>query len=464
MSTNVHLRPGALLLAGFVALQSGLAAPGVARAQSPSGASPQPSAPAPRLYGAEGLERELAALVAQALESNPEIKAARAELAAAEQRVRPAGALDDPMLEAGVLNVPLNSFSFRREDMTMKMLGLSQRLPFPGKRALREEVASRDADMVRFGFAETRNRVVREVRVLYYDLAFVVQSMRIVQDNRRVLEQFLKTAEARYAVGQGAQSDVLKAQTQLSRMIDEQLRLERELATMEADLNRVLGRTGGVAIEPRALPAIPELRLDSRALLDEAFAARPQLLGLQRAIARAEKTLELARLDYYPDFDVKLSYGLREPMPDGARRDDMVTLTVAINLPIWQQAKRDPRVAEALAMRDQAREMLEASRNELAAKLRQQVALAEQSLRSGKLYRGAILPQAQLTVEAALEAYRVGRVDFLTLLDSRMAVFSLETALAQSQAALAKALAEVDFLVGQGAPNASGARTSEDGK
>jgi len=440
----------ALAFAGFV---SGAIVQDAAHSQSlpaqpPSAQPPRPAATEPGSF-------ELDALVAQALESNPEIKAARSELAAAEQRIRPAGALDDPMLEAGVLNVPLNSLSFRREDMTMKMLGLSQRLPFPGKRALREEVASRDADMIRFGYTETQNRVVREVRVVYFDLALVVQSMRIVQNNTRVLEQFLKTAEARYSVGQGSQSDVLKAQTQLSKMTDERIRLERELATMEADLNRLLGRTGGVAVEPGAIAAPGELRLNNQALLDEAFAERPQLLGLQRAIARADRTVELARLDYYPDFDVKLSYGKREPMPDGARRDDMVALTVSINLPVWQEAKRDPRVAEAIAMRDQARQMLESSRNELAAKLRQQVALAEQAFRSAHLYRAAILPSARLAVEAGFEAYRVGRVDFLTLLDSQMAVFNLETSLIQTQTSLAKALAEIQFLVGSGVPKES---------
>jgi outer membrane protein TolC len=399
----------------------------------------------------ETFDPELAALIAQALENNPEIKAARFELAAAVQRIRPAGALDDPMLETGVINLPTPSFSFRREDMTMKMLGLAQRFPYPGKRALRENVALQDADTLRFGLEETVNRVVRDVRLVYLDLALVVQSMRIVQGNTRVLQQFLKTAEARYAVGQGAQADVLKAQTQLSRMTDERIRLERDLTTMEADLSRLLGRTGGIALEPRTIPLGRDVPLDSDKLLDRAFAERPQLLGLERAIARALSTLELARLDYYPDFDVRFAYGQRDPMPDGVRREDLVSLTVAINLPAWRQTKRDPRVAEAIALRNQAQEMLDASRNELAARLRQQVALAQQARISMELYRGAILPQARLTVDASLEAYRVGRVDFLTLLDSQMAVFTQQTSFVQTQAALGKALAEIDFLTGRGA-------------
>lgn len=87
-------------------------------------------------------------VVAEALQSNPEIAGARSARDAARERVSPAGSLEDPMFEAGVLNAPLSSLSFRREDMTMKMLGLSQKLPFPGKRDLRRQVAAREADAV----------------------------------------------------------------------------------------------------------------------------------------------------------------------------------------------------------------------------------------------------------------------------------------------------------------------------
>ena len=103
-------------------------------------------------------------------------------------------------------------------------------------------------------------------------------------------------------------------------------------------------------------------------------------------------------------------------------------------------------------MRDQAELMYLAQRNELAAKLRQQMAVAEQNLRSARLYQKDILPQARLTVEAALSAYRVNRVDFMTLLDNQMSVFNFEIAHATAIAAYNKALAEIDFLSGR-SPN-----------
>ena len=130
------------------------------------------------------------------------------------------------------------------------------------------------------------------------------------------------------------------------------------------------------------------------------------------------------------------------------RREDMLSFTVAINLPVWRESKRDPRVAEAEAMRDQASAMYQARLNELDAMLRQQVAAAGQALKSVRLYETGLLPQARLTADASLAAYRVGRVDFFTLLDSRMTVFNAETAYAASLAAYNKALAEIEFLVG----------------
>ena len=390
------------------------------------------------------------ALVAEALRGNPEIQAAKHEQRAAGQRVRSAGALDDPMLEAGVLNVPAPSGSFRREDMTMKMLGLSQKLPYPGKRGLREDVAGKEAELAGYGYRETVNRVTRDVRNACFDLALVAESTRLVTQNKLVLEQFLKIAESRYSVGQGAQADVLKAQTQLSKMMDELLRLERERPSVEAELARLLGRRGAtVAMDAEKLPEVRQPALAFANLRDAALKNRPQLLGLQVAIERAGKALELARKDYYPDFDLRLAYGQRDATLMGERRDDMVSLTLAINLPVWRDAKLGPRVAEAEAMREQALELYRAQENELASKLRQQIAMAEQSAKSYALYASTILPQARLSVDASLSSYRVNRTDFLTLLDSQMTAFGYETSLAQAAVNFQKALAEIDFLTGK---------------
>jgi outer membrane protein TolC len=398
--------------------------------------------------GAQAPDALLRSLAAEAAQNNADIQAAQREVEAARNRVSPAAALDDPMLELGVLNLPVESLSFRKEDMTMKMIGLSQRLPYPGKRALRRELAEKELEAAENNLREAVNRVQREVKMAYFDLGQVDEMQRLVEKNRRILEQFLSIAETRYGVGQTSQADVLKAQTQLSKMHDELIKLGRERPMIEAELNRALGRSAGAsALAPQPLHAREAvLRFDE--LREAARQSRPQLLAQQSLIARSAKALDLARRDYYPDFDVRFSYGQRDNFQD-MRREDMISFTVAINLPLWRGAKLEPRVSEAEAMREQASRMYQARTNEIDAMLRREVANAEQSIRSVRLYETAILPQARLGVEAALSAYRVGRTDFLMLLDSQTTVFNYEQSHIANVASQNKALAEIEFLTGK---------------
>jgi outer membrane protein TolC len=172
-------------------------------------------------------------------------------------------------------------------------------------------------------------------------------------------------------------------------------------------------------------------------------------LGLQSVIDRSAKSLELARKEAEPDFDVRFVYGQREKDPAGMPRDDLVSLTVAMNLPVWRKDKIEPRIAEAQAMREQTLEVQRAQQNEVIAKLRQQVAIAEQSRQSVRLYETAILPQARLGVEASLSGYKVNRVDPLMLLDSQMTLFNYEISRAKELVNFNKALAEIELLTGK---------------
>jgi outer membrane protein TolC len=399
--------------------------------------------------GVRALAPALASLIGEALQNSPELRAAAKETEAVSQRVRPAGALEDPMLEAGLLNVPNQSWRLNREDMTMKMLGLSQKLPYPGKRALREQVAAKDAESASYGLRETANRIVRDVKLAYFDLALTCETIRQLHSNRLILEQFLRIAEGRYAVGQATQAEVLKAQTQLSRMTEELLRMERERPVMEAELLRLLGRRGGAVPIAAELPQIGDAAFSLEALQEAALRERPQLLGLQSMIDRSAKTLELARKETQPDFDVRFAYGQRERDLAGMPREDVVSLTVAMNLPLWRKDKIEPRIAEAQALREQTLEVQRAQQNEVLARLRQQVAIAEQSRKSVRLYETGILPQARLGVEASLSGYKVNRVDPLMLLDSQMTVFNYEISRAKELVNFNKALAEIEFLTGK---------------
>ena len=425
-------------------------------AGTPMSALPADSSTPAESRSAAGATISLAEVASEALRANPEIQAALKEREAAQHRVSPAGALDDPMLEAGVINLPTDSLRFDREDMTMKMIGLSQRFPFSGKRELRRDVAARDAESVGHGFRETVNRVLREIRIAYYDLALAVESQRLIEKSRAVLGQLLKVAESRYAVGQGSQTDVLKAQTQFTRLLDELLRLERERTMAEDEIGRLLARHGDFTPVLPALPAPTDAPFLLETLQKTALQQRPQLLALQGVVARSARSLDLARKESLPDFDVKFAYGQRDNSPLGMKRSDMVTLTVAMNLPVWRETKTEPRIAQAVAMRGLAVDMLHAQQYDVTTKLHHQIAAALQNLKSLRLYERDILPVARLTLEAALAAYQVSRIDFVTLLDNQMSVFNYEISSITALVGYHKAIAEMDFLTGKLAVDALG--------
>jgi outer membrane protein, heavy metal efflux system len=419
-------------------------------------ALPAATAPitSPGVSAASSEPTSVEALLADTLVHNPEIAAARAESDAARQRVAPAGALEDPMLEAGIVNAPL-PLSLRRDDMTMKMLGLSQKLPYPGKRQLRRDVARADATSVAHAVDETINRVLREVRVAYEELRLAVTSERLVTANLATVQQLASIAEARYALGQATQSDALQAQIQVVRLQQEALRLDAEQQMRRSELRRLLGRRDDddTRIVPTPATLLP-LPATTETLARTAQEQRPQLRSLAALVEKSERELALARREYYPDFELRLGYGQRERTLDGLSRDDMVTLTVAVNLPLWRKSRLAPRVAEAMAMRSQAASLAEGQRLDTRAALERELALERRERERALLYRSTLAPQTQAAFDAALAAYRVGRVDFLTLLEAR--IRGLETALGEAEAIAAhnKAVAEIDFLTGR-APGAA---------
>ena len=387
------------------------------------------------------------ALVAEALAHNPEILAARHEQEAALHRAGAAGSLEDPTLDFGVVNAPL-PLSLRRDDMTMKMLGLTQKLPYPGKRGLRQAVAAADSASMDHAVEETANRVRRDLRVAYEELRLAAASERATSANRDLLRQLVSVAEAQYALGRGAQSDVLRAQSEVVRMQQELLRIGSDRAARVSDLERLLGRAApGDGILPTPATLLP-LAADAETLTRRAADRRPQLRALDALVEKGDREIELARREYYPDFEVRLGYGQRDRTLGGTPRDDMVTMTVAVNLPIWRKSRLEPRVAEARAMRAQASSLADAQRLETRTGLAQQLAAERATRESALLYRSTLLPQVHATVESALRAYQLGRVDFLTLLDAQSREYSAALAEAQAISAHNRAIAEIDFLTG----------------
>lgn len=384
-----------------------------------------------------------AALVREALAHNPELAAARAGREAARARVPQAAAFEDPMLEAGLVNAPIPSLSGRSEDMTMRMLGLSQKFSFPGKRPLRRAVAQADADGLDAASDELAHRVARDVRVAAAQLQRLDALEPLLVGTQQSLRSLAALAEGRYALGRASQGDALAAQSALAQLDVELIGLREERAVALAGLGALLGRpaTALRIVAPADVAA-------GQDRWREGGEQRPQLRALAAMAEREERALELARRERYPDFEVKLGYGQRQRAIDGTPRADMVTMTVAMNLPVFHDARQGPRVAEARADAERAQAMLEAQRLQTRSDIERQLATARAAQERLALARDTLRPQADALYESRLAAYRAGQGGFDALLEAGMR--RLEVARAQLDAASQAGIsgAELDLLAG----------------
>jgi len=394
-----------------------------------------------------------AALVREALMHNPELAAARAEREAARARVPQAAAFEDPMIEAGLVNVPLPSLSNRSEDMTMRMLGLSQKFSFPGKRPLRRAVAEADAQGVDTASEELAHRIARDVRIEAAQLERLDGLEPLLLDAQQSLRSLATLAEGRYALGQASQGDALAAQSALAQLDTGLIALREERADARATLGGLLGRpVGALRIVAGASTADATAAAGTSAADEDrwqsAAGQRPQLRSLAAMAERESRALELARRERYPDFELKLAYGQRQRAPDGMQRPDMVTMTVAMNLPLFHDARQGPRVAEARAGAERAQAMLATQQLQTRVDIARQLAAARGADERLALAHGTLAPQADALYDSRLAAYRAGRGGFDALLEARMRQLEVARSQLDARAQQQSARAQLDLLAG----------------
>lgn len=424
---------------------------------------------------------DVAALVEIALEINPAIRAARQRVIGARARVTPAGLLPDPMVMAGIQNLPLGRESPAPEGhgatppssgpdpMTMKMIGIGQSLPYPGKLALRRRVAARGVEAAEAALAAATFRVKQEVRSAYYDLVFMDRALDIVERNQRLLVDFISITETRYGVGEAGQQDVLKARVEASRLAESAVGLMEDRRAVLARLNALLDRPSETPVTNPHIPSqvaraavadsVSRIRFVSAALgsraadspvppLDDlqatALRESPMLREHQAVIAAQAARVELAGKEHLPDFDLSLQYGQR-----GGGLPDMVTAIVSVPVPILKGRKQDQFVAEAHSELAALEAERDATKNEILAEVARLHSALERQRAQLALYVKATIPQGRASLASATSSYQVGRVEFLTVLDNQSTLFTYETEYFRSLTDFAKTLAELERVVGR---------------
>ncbi len=390
-------------------------------------------------------------LVVKALTANPEIKASQARWETFVNRARQAGSFDDPMLmlkaQSLLIRDPLD---FGRADMTAKVIGISQMLPYFGKRELKRDIAERAAEANRWEVEERKVELQRMVKEAWYRLYLIDRSLETVDESIATLDDLNRFVETMYGTGEGLQQDVIKAQLQRSKMEDMRIVLKQQRRSQEAALNVLLYRPTDtpVALTPQLDP--DKLDLDAKALEQLAETSRPRLKSLAEQIEKAKAGQKLADKEFFPDFTVSLEYMQREPVM-GSEGYDMYSAGVSFNLPI-QRERRHAMVAEAESELHMAQEELNMERNRIREGIADGLARLDRSSQLADLYQNGIIPQAGNALESAMAAYRVGKVDFMNVLDSQMSIFNYEREYYDAVAEHQMQLAQLEGVVGTTLP------------
>ncbi|MCX7752353.1 MAG: TolC family protein [Blastocatellia bacterium] len=381
-------------------------------------------------------------LIAEALRANPEILEARRRYEARLARIPQMSTPPEPTLSiASVGN--LLPFSVQVGDpSSARTVSIMQEIPFPGKLALRGKIAALEAEAERWNYEQIWRRVISELKVAYYELYLVDKSLEIVQRVKGLLEQFLKIAEARYQVGKAAQADVLKAQTEISILLERLTVLERRRASTVALINALLNRS------PEApLGRTTEVKRGSLTFsLEELYrmaAASPELKQQERVMDSRHYQIALAQKEFYPDFAVSFQYMQRPAMPE------MWGFSVSVKLPLYFWRKQRPALEEAGAEWAEARQRHEGIRAQLFFRVKDLYLMAMAADRLLRLYEEGIIPQATLALESSIAAYQVGTVDFLTLITSLITVLDYETSYYEQLVTFQKSLAQLEPIIGR---------------
>ena len=380
-------------------------------------------------------------LIQEVLARNPELVAARKQWEAATNRITQARSLDDPILSVQLWNIPQ---PFKATQADNSIFGLSQNLPFPGKLALKGGVASRSAEMTEQAVRAKELELVTRLKQAYYDLFFAQKAVQIHHEQVELVRQFVAITNAKFRAGKGSQADVLKAQVELSMLLQHLPVLEQRRETVEAMLNTLLDRDPalrlGLAQEPSQLPIERSIEdLHSLALND-----RPELKAAELDVQRSEQSRALAKRQYYPDFNVAFQRFQNFQANDG------FGAYVAMSIPFafWTKPKYDAGVQEAAAAVAVAQAQQHTLENMTRYQINDLLAKLKATNQVAMLYRTTILPQAEQSLEAARVGYRAGKAGFLDLIDTQRAWRGFQLEYFQALVDRQHRLAELEQVVG----------------
>jgi outer membrane protein, heavy metal efflux system len=393
-----------------------------------------------------GVATPLSELLTEAEKNNPQIEAARHGWEAAKQVPTQVSTLPDPqfMLQHFSVGSPRPFAGYTNSEFAYIGLGVSQDIPYPGKLRLKGEIAKREADVSQQQIESVRRSVLADLKSAYFQLAYLSKTLVILEQDGELLKQVQQAVDARYRSGLGRQQDLLQAQLQQTKLLREIAMHHLEVGKLEAQIKQLLNRPQvSPDIAPTDLVETPFVQTYAE-LLAAAEVQNPEIASAKDMIEKQSLQIDLARKDFYPDFNVQYMWQRTDPTQFRA----YYMLSVGVRVPIYRARKQRPELAQAEAEKLRAESELQAQSHQVAAELRAQYVLAQQTSELLKIHREGLSPQSRSEFQAALATYQSNKQDFQALLAAFLDVLRLDEEYWQNVAEYETAIARLEQITG----------------
>ena len=385
--------------------------------------------------------------IGHAIGESPEVTAREAAVEAAQAGAPSAGRLPDPELVTGVDNLPIDSadrFSFTRDFMTMRKIGVMQSFPNHEKRRLQSERAERGIGIAQAELRKTQFDAARAAAEAWIARAVAEESLARLRELKPETDLQAAAGRAALASGRTSASEALGTQTLVAGLEERILAFEQDAEMKRAQLARWIG----VAAE-RPLAAIPtdgQLEHSTESLL-AAVPDHAPLAPFVAAIAAAQTDVELARAEKRPDWSTQVSYARRGP-----DFSNLVSLEFRVGLPIFAKNRQNPMIAQKLATVRAQEAMRDAEVRMHTAEVEATVAEWRRGRERLEHYTSDLVPLAHDRSRAALASYSAGRGDLRSAIDALTQEIDTQLNYVQLQGSVARAWVFLHLLHDSGTP------------
>lgn len=384
-------------------------------------------------------------LITEALQNNPQLKAAQNQFLSTQKKIKQVTAWHAPQVGVEFFQLPIQSFpNLFKGNMEMDYF-VQQMIPFPGKLKAMGLSATYNSNMYEEQFNALKNKIIRDLKSAYYELYLVQRKIEINKENQELLRQFIEIASEQYKVGMGKQPDIIRAQTELSSLINEEVNLYKEKRDVETMLNTILNRPPYQPFKEidSIYEAVPEFKYQQ--LLPVALSYRPELKGMKSNIEMYKSELKASELEFYPDIMVRVMY---KNMTD--TQNDFWSAMVGVNVPIafWSKDKYSGKVEENQLNIKTAEEQFNSMKNMISYEVQNAIVKLETNRNLYNLNKNTVIPQAEQTLQSTLAAYKTGKTEFLMLIDAYRMLFMAKLDFYMSEMNLMLAKAQLEQAVG----------------